>query len=271
MQIDIRGLHYTYPSGVAALRAVSLHIAAGERVAIVGQNGSGKTTLARHLNGLLRPAQGVVRIGDWSTADRSTAQLALRVGYVFQNPDEQLCKRRVRDEIAFGAVNLGFDAGRVARQVAWAAGRWQLEPHLAANPHDLSPSWRRRVAIASVLAMDTPIVVLDEPTTGQDSRFLAQLAGLLDELQALGKTVVAISHDMDFVAEQFQRIVVMGEGRVLLDGSPHAVFGQADVLATTHLLPPQLTRLGQSLELGDTVCTTDEFLHTVSTELRAGT
>lgn len=267
MKIEIDGLRYTYPSSLIALYDLSLQVESGERVAIVGQNGSGKTTLARHLNGLLQPTAGTVRIGDWSTGEHAVAQLARRVGYVFQNPDEQLCKRWVRDEIAFGPRNLGFSSAQVQRQVEWAVTRWQLEPYLASNPHDLSPAWRRRVAIASVLAMDTPILVLDEPTTGQDRRFLAQLASLLDELQSLGKTVIAISHDMDFVAEQFGRIVVMGQGRILLDGSPQSVFGQTDILATTCLQPPQLTRLGQSLELPETVYTADGFLQALTQTL----
>jgi energy-coupling factor transport system ATP-binding protein len=206
----------------------------------------------------------MVTIGDWSTADHSVAQLAQRVGYVFQNPDEQLCKRKVWDEVAFGPINLGFNANKVQEKVTWALARWQLEPYIDTNPHDLSPSWRRRVAIASVLAMDTPIIVLDEPTTGQDQRFLTQLAAVLDELQAMGKMIVTISHDMDFVAEQFERIIVLGQGQILLDGSPQAVFKEVDVLDDTFLQPPQLTRLGLALGLKEEVCTVGDFLQALT-------
>lgn len=264
MNIEITDLHFTYPSGVTALQGISLQILPGERVAIVGQNGSGKTTLVRHFNGLLQPTQGMVSIGDWPTADHSVAQLARRVAYVFQNPDEQLCQRKVWDEVAFGAINLGFDSPQVQQKVKWALARWQLEPYTATNPHDLPPSWRRRVAIASVLAMDTPIIVLDEPTTGQDQRFLLQLADLLDELQTMGKTIITISHDMDFVGEQFERIIVMGQGQILLDDSPRSVFKEVDILAGTFLQPPQLTRLCLGLGLREEVCTVDDFLQALT-------
>jgi len=260
MRIDLTGLHFAYPSGVVALQGITLQIAPGERVAIVGQNGSGKTTLARHLNGLLKPTRGTVQIGDWTTADYSVARLARRVGYVFQNPDEQLCKRTVRDEVAFGAITLGFASERVARQVDGALARLKLEPFAAVNPHDLSSAWRRRVAIASVMAMDTPVIVLDEPTTGQDQRFQALLADLLTEWQEMGKTVITISHDMDFVAEQFERVIVMGQGQVLLDGPPPAVFKETAILATTFLQPPQLTRLAIELGLPEPICTEADFL-----------
>lgn len=264
MNIEISDLYFTYPSGVTALQGISLRVPPGERVAIVGQNGSGKTTLARHLNGLLRPTRGMVTIGDWSTADHSVAQVARRVGYVFQNPDEQLCKRRVWDEVAFGSINLGFDSTQVRRQVEWALACWQLEPYATTNPHDLPPAWRRRVTIASVLAMDTPIIVLDEPTTGQDQHFLRQLANLLDELQGMGKTIITISHDMDFVAEQFGRIIVLGQGQILLDGSPSSVFTQTDILDSTFLQPPQLTRLAQNLGLPGTVYIVDGFIQALT-------
>jgi len=260
MRIDLTGLHFAYPSGVVALQGITLQIAPGERIAIVGQNGSGKTTLARHLNGLLKPTRGTVQIGDWNTADYSVARLARRVGYVFQNPDEQLCKRTVQAEVAFGAINLGFASERVARQVDGALARLELEPFAAVNPHDLSSAWRRRVAIASVMAMDTPVIVLDEPTTGQDQRFQALLADLLTEWQEMGKTVITISHDMDFVAEQFERIIVMGQGQVLLDGPSPVVFKETATLATTFLQPPQLTRLAIELGLPGPACTEADFL-----------
>lgn len=260
MNINLCDVQFAYPSGVVALQGITLRVAPGERVAIVGQNGSGKTTLARHLNGLLKPTRGTVQIGDWTTADYSVARLARRIGYVFQNPDEQLCKRTVRDEVAFGAINLGFNPDRVARQVDGALVCLELESFAAVNPHDLSSAWRRRVAIASVVAMDTPVIVLDEPTTGQDQRFQAVLADLLTEWQGKGKTVITISHDMDFVAEQFERVIVMGQGQVLLDGLPTTVFKETAMLATTFLQPPQLTRLAIELGLPEPVCTETGFL-----------
>ncbi len=260
MLIQIDDLYFTYPSGVEALRGVSLQIEPGERVAIVGQNGSGKTTLARHLNGLLRPQHGSVRVGDWLTKAHSIAQLARRVGYVFQNPDEQLFKQRIWDEVAFGAINLGFKADEVRRQVETALQLMGLTEQATLNPYDLTSSWRRRVSIAAVLAMETPIIVLDEPTLGQDQRFLAELGQLLNRLQKCGKTVIIISHDIDFVADYFSRIVVMGQGRILLDGEPGFVFGETELLATTFVQPPQMTRLATGLGLPRPVHTLDGFL-----------
>jgi len=267
MNIAVSDLHFTFASGVAALCGVTLRIDSGERVAIMGRNGSGKSTLVRHFNGLLRPTRGVVTIGDWATHEHSVAQLARRVGYVFQNPDEQICKRRVWDEVAFGAINLGFRGARLHKQVDWALARLGLGSYAGVNPYDLSPSWRRRVAIASVLAMDTEILVLDEPTTGQDARFLAQFGGLLDELRVLGKSVIVVSHDIDFVAEHFARVIVLDEGRILLDGAPEQIFRASEALEMAALQPPQLTRLAQALSLSHCVHTEEEFLRALQTRL----
>ncbi len=270
MRIQAQDLHFSYPSGVEALRGVSLTVEPGEQVAIVGQNGAGKTTLVKHLNGLLRPTSGKVRIGDWLTDDHSVAQLAARVGYVFQNPDDQLFKGNVRDEVTFGPANLGFPAERVERLVRHAMALLELSDKADTNPYDLTPTWRKRVAIAAVVAMDTPIVVLDEPTTGQDYRNIQDLARTIQSLRAQRKTVIAISHDIDFVAENFARIVVMGQGRVLLDGNADEVFPQEEILSSTYVQPPQLTRLGSRLELSQVVCTVDGFLNAYRRKLEAG-
>ena len=260
MRIQIDNLHFTYPSGVEALQGVSLMIEPGEQVAIVGQNGAGKTTLVRHLNGLLLPSSGTVRIGDWLTRDTSVAKLAAQVGYVFQNPDDQLFKGNVRDEVKFGPINLGFAPERVEAQVDEALALLELSEKAAVNPYDLTPTWRKRVAIAAILAMNTSIIVLDEPTTGQDHRSAQHLAGLIRRLREQGKTVIAISHDIDFVAENFARIVAMGQGRVLLDGPAETVFAQEEILSSTYVQPPQLTRLASRLNMGQVVHTVEGFL-----------
>jgi energy-coupling factor transport system ATP-binding protein len=260
VHIQIEDLYFSYPAGVEALRGVSLTVESGEQVAIVGQNGAGKTTLVKHLNGLLQPTQGSVRIGDWLTTDHSVAQLAARVGYVFQNPDDQLFKSNVRSEMAFGPANLGFPMERLAKLVSEAMDLLELSDKADTNPYDLTPTWRKRVAIASVLAMDTPIVVLDEPTTGQDYHQTRHLGKVIDFLRQRRKTVIAISHDIDFVAENFERIVVMGQGQVLLDGPAEIVFLQEEILDSTYVQPPQITRLANRLELGQAVYTIDGFL-----------
>jgi energy-coupling factor transport system ATP-binding protein len=260
MNIDIKDLHFTYPTGVQALQGVSLSIAPGEQVAIVGQNGAGKTTLVRHLNGLLQPTSGEVIIGGWDTRKYSVAKLASRVGYVFQNPDEQLFSRDVRTEVAFGPRNLGFNAEQVQGRVDEALGMAELTDKKETNPYDLSPAWRKMVAIASVIAMDTPIVVFDEPTTGQDAASIARIANVIKVLRERGRTVITITHDIDFCAENFERVVVMSQGTILLDGRTNDVLGQVEILATTFVDPPQLTRLGMRLGFRKTVRNEEEFL-----------
>ncbi len=268
MQIEITEMYFTYPAGVKALAGVSLAIAPGEQVALIGQNGSGKTTLVKHLNGLLRPSQGTVRIGGWLTHEHTVAQLATRVGYVFQNPDDQLFKTRVEDEVRVGPLNLKLPPDQVAAQVEHALELLDLEDRRDAHPYDLTPAWRKRVAIAAVLAMNTPIVVLDEPTTGQDYATLQELGRVVAALREEGKTIIAISHDIDFVAAHFERVIVMGQGRVLADGDPASIFSQAELLASTDVEPPQMTRLAARLGLDTTVYSVDGFVDQLA--LQAG-
>lgn len=261
MNITIDDLHFTYPNGPQALRGVSLTIDTDEPVAIIGQNGAGKTTLVKHFNGLLQPTRGRVHIGDWDTTEQSVAKLASRVGYVFQNADEQLFSKSVEAEVAFGPKNLGLDAERARAQVQDALALTELSDKSGINPYDLSPTWRKMVAIASVIAMDTQIVIFDEPTTGQDAASVARIAQVISELRKRGKTVIAITHDIDFCAENFERIIVMSQGKVLLDGRANDVLGEEEILASTYVDPPQLTRLGKRLGFNETVRNEDQFLN----------
>jgi len=260
MNIEISNLQFTYPSGVQALFGVSLNIAAGEQVAIVGQNGAGKTTLVKHLNGLLGPTSGYVRIGDWDTKENPVAKLARRVGYVFQNPDEQLFSKNVGTEVAFGPKNLGYPTEKVQDLVKDAMAMTELSDKTDTNPYDLSPTWRKMVAIASIIAMDTPVVIFDEPTTGQDAVNIARIANVIKVLRERGRTVITITHDIDFCAENFERVIAMSQGKVLLDGKANDILGQEEILATTFVDPPQLTRLGKRLGLEQTVRNQAEFL-----------
>jgi len=260
MNIEISNLHFTYPTGVTALRGIALTIESGEQVAIVGQNGAGKTTLVKHLNGLLQPTSGYVRIGEWDTQAHSVAKLARRVGYVFQNPDEQLFSKNVGTEVAFGPKNLGYSSEQVQASVKDALGMTELSDKTETNPYDLSPTWRKMVALASVIAMDTDIVIFDEPTTGQDAANIARIANVIKVLRERGKTVITITHDIDFCAENFERLIAMSHGQVLLDGKANDILGQAEILATTYVEPPQLTRLGKRLGFKETVRNEQEFL-----------
>lgn len=245
---------YRYPGGTLALDDVSLEIAGGERVALVGQNGSGKTTLVRHLNGLLRPTSGRVLHDGMNVALRSVATLARSVGLVFQDPDRQIFAGSVRAEVEFGPRNLGLRGAELAAAVDEALAAVGLGAEPRTNPYDLGTSRRKLLALASVQAMRTPVLVLDEPTTGQDLRGVAVVRRAVDEAHAARRTVIAISHDMGFVADTFDRVVVMHAGRVVLDGTPASVFGEPswEALRSTYLEPPLPAVIGERLGLGAT-------------------
>jgi energy-coupling factor transport system ATP-binding protein len=245
---------HVYPNGVRAVDGVTLTIAPGERVAIVGQNGSGKSTLVRHLNGLRRPTEGRVLIDGGDAAKRRVADLASVVGLVLQDPDRQIFARTVRAEVSFGPRNLGRRGADLETAVGRALELTGLAADGSVNPYDLGFSRRKLLATASILAMETPVVVLDEPTTGQDARGVERVQRIVRELAAAGRTVIAISHDMRFVAETFARVVVMRDGRIVLDGPPEEIFAEAawPTLGSTYLEPPLAARVGVRLGLGST-------------------
>jgi len=255
--IDIRaeGLVHVYPeSGVRALEGVDLHVPTGQRVALIGQNGSGKTTLVRHFNGLLRPTAGRVLVGGTDASELRVAQLARLVGLVFQDPDRQIFASTVRSEVEFGPRNLGMARAERAAAAEASLAAVGLAGEAATNPYDLGAARRKLLAIASILAMRTPVLVLDEPTTGQDARGVEAVRAVIDQVADEGRTVIAISHDMRFVAETFERVVVLRAGRVVLDGTPAEVFAEPawPALASTYLEPPLPAIVGARLGLGAT-------------------
>ena len=253
--IAVEAVSYLYqPDGVRALDQVSLGIAPGERVALIGQNGSGKTTLVRHLNGLLRPTTGRVLIDGADARLRTVAQLAHRVGLVFQDPDRQIFAGSVRAEVEFGPRNLGLRGSALTAATDSALAATGLSEVAATNPYDLGGSRRKLLALASVLAMQTPILVLDEPTTGQDAAGIELVREVIADAHRSGRTVIGISHDMEFVASEFERVVVLGSGRVMADGSPASVFDPSgwELLRSTYLEPPEPARIGHRLGLGST-------------------
>lgn len=255
LELRAEGLVHVYrDGGVRALDGIDLRIRPGERVALVGQNGSGKTTLVRHLNGLLRPTSGRVLIGGVDATTMTVAQLAARVGLVFQDPDRQIFAGSVRAEVEFGPRNLGVRGDALRAVVADALAATGLAGAEATNPYDLGQSRRKLLALASVLAMRTPVLVLDEPTTGQDAAGVERIRTIVEAVAAQGRTVLAITHDMQLAAEAFGRVVVMRAGRILLDGSPEETFaaGAWDALRSTYLDPPVAARIGERLWLGST-------------------
>lgn len=260
-RVVLEDVRHVYEGGVEALSGVSLEMSSG-CVCLVGQNGAGKTTFVKHMNGLLEPSQGVVRIEGIDTREARVAELARHVGLSFQNPDDQLFHDTVDEEVRYGPENLGFDDEREDETVERAIERLDLENVRGRNPYDLGMPRRKRVAIASVLAMDTDTVVLDEPTGGQDAPGTALLGAAIERLVEAGKLVVVITHDVEFARQYADRVIALGQGEVLLDGTAREVFGRPDVLAETDVDPPTVTRIGHELGL-PTVLSIDELFEHV--------
>lgn len=252
--LEVVNVTHRYPNGVDALRGVSLRFSAGEAVAILGQNGSGKTTLVKHLNGLLRPDTGDVLLDGRTTRGTRVDQLATTIGFVFQNPDDQLFERTVAREASFGPRMLGRDAETINRLVERSLGAVGLADAGGANPYDLDLSRRKLVSLASVLAMNPAILVLDEPTTGQDPAGIERVGAVVRGMRDAGRAVIAITHDMEFAAAHFDRVVLMREGVVIADGPPAGVLTMTNqaLLATTGLTPPPAARIAAAIGL-DTV------------------
>jgi len=245
--IEVKDIYFTYPTGVEALKGVTLTIKDGEFVAIMGQNGAGKTTLVKNFNGLLRPPKGVALIDGVSTKDVSVAKLARTVGFVFQNPDHQLFSETVEEEIAFALRNFGFDAATVEKRVTWALNLLDLAEYRKASPFMLSGGERKRVALASVLAWDPKVVILDEPTIGQDHRQKENLRQFIVQLNEQGKTVVIVTHDVEFVAECNPRVVLMREGRIIADGEAKRILTDTTLALEASIVPPQIAQIFHGL------------------------
>ena len=215
--IALRSVTYRYPGGIEALRDVSLAIPAGQAVAIVGANGSGKSTLAKQLIGLLRPTAGSVTIDGRDVAETTVQEAARTTGFLFQDPRDQLFGRTVEQAVAFGPRNLGLPKANALALVEAALAVTGLTTRRATNPHDLDLAARKQVALAGALAMDPGLFVLDEPTTGQDRPGLARVEAVLAGLRAAGRTIVAITHDLELARRTFDRVVIMRDGEIVAD------------------------------------------------------
>ena len=233
---------YQYPSGITALRGISLEFRRGELVAIVGANGSGKTTLIKHLNGLLKPSRGRVLVFGVDTRKSSVARLARHVGLVFQNPLNQFFADTVWDEVAFALKNF---EGRVNSEKILGVLRELGIDHLKdRSPFEASLGEQKRVALASILVYEPEILALDEPTAGLDYRSKMTLLSILLKLRREGRTVILVSHDLEFIARaRIDRLIVLSEGKVVFDGNPREAFYNPELLVASCLIPPQIPRL----------------------------
>ncbi len=241
--IEATGLFFTYPNGVDALKGVSTTIQDGEFVAIMGQNGAGKTTLVKHFNGLLKPTKGQVLVDGVDVTKTSVAKLARNVGFVFQNPDHQLFSETAEDEISFALKNFGFEDSVVESRVTWALNLLGLTQYRKTSPFMLSGGERKRVALASVLAWDPRILILDEPTIGQDYQQKEKLRQFIMQLRTQRKTIIMVTHDVEFVAECNPRVLLMREGIIVGDGEAREILTNPEILDYASIVPPQIAQV----------------------------
>jgi energy-coupling factor transport system ATP-binding protein len=259
--VTVEHVDFSYPTDRRALRDVSLTIRPGEFLAIIGQNGSGKTTLAKCLNGLLRPQRGAVRLRGVDIAALPLNRVAADVGYVFQNPDHQIFAATVEDEVAFALRNFGVAATTIGDRTRAALAAVGLDGSEAHDPFLLGKGQRQRLAVASFLALEPAMLILDEPTTGLDYGEQRRMMDLLAGLHGQGTTLVVITHTPWVVGEYAQRGVVMQGGAVLFDGTLRTLFAQEELLEACHFRVPDVTRLGR--RLGVTPLSVDELVATL--------
>ncbi len=259
--LEVKDVCFDYPNGFRAIEHVNLFIEKGEKVAIVGQNGAGKTTTVKLLNGLMKPTSGDVFIDGWNTKDYTTAQISRKVGYVFQNPDDQIFHNDVLSEVAFGPKMLGYKKEKVDSLVKLATSLTRIEKALKINPYNLPFSTRKFVTIASVIAMDADVLIFDEPTAGQDLKGMKILGSVIDNLVSMGKTVITITHDMEFVVNNFDRVVVMAHKQVIADRDKSSIFWDIDVLKEAKLKQPYISDLANTLDLSRQVLNIGQFIY----------
>jgi energy-coupling factor transporter ATP-binding protein EcfA2 len=257
--LNIDKLWFSYGER-AVLRNINLNIERGEFIGIMGRNASGKTTLVKQFNGLLKPTRGKVRLEGADTRKSSVADLSRRVGYVFQNPNDHLFADSVEDEIAFGLRNRGAEEAEIARAVEKMLDEFELGRYRKSYPRNLSGGEKQRVALASVLAGQPEIIVLDEPTRGMDYVLKKKLISFLDDYRQRSNTVIMVSHDVETIAECADRVVLLSDGRVVVEGN------KREVLAKALLFSPQINRLAQALSgygVADTTLTVSEMLEQI--------
>ncbi len=263
--------HVSYEvEGRTIIDDVSFCIEAGEFVSFVGTNGAGKSTTMRLINGLLKPTSGCVRTAGRLTSETKSSEIARRVGFLFQNPDRQICCNTVHEELMFGFMAQKADPDVARRRVDAIVERFGFRPD--AEPYLLNRGTRQLLALASVIVCEPEVVVLDEPTTGLDYRECEKVMEAVEELHERGTTIVMVCHDMEVVSDHARRVVAMTEGRVIGDGPAGDVLRDRDILRRAHLMPPQIMQIGMGLAargvVGETsavarACTVDEMFDAI--------
>jgi energy-coupling factor transport system ATP-binding protein len=245
--LSVRDLYHMYPDGTEALRGLTLDIYRGEYVLIIGQNGAGKTTLVKHFLSLLQPTAGTVLVGGTDSRKLAASELARRIGYVAQNPDDQIFNSTVGDEVAFALRNLHYPAQEIEARAAESLQAMGLLEVRDRHPLSLPKGDRARVVIAAILAMKPEVLIFDEPTTGQDFQGARYILDISRQLHKAGKTVIVITHHLYLMPEYAQRVIVMGKGTVLLDAPIRTAYHQVELLRSTFLNPPQAVLLARHL------------------------
>lgn len=245
--IEVNNLRFSYKETDNVLKDINLTINSGEFTALVGQNGAGKTTFSKTLNKLLTPDYGEVKIKGKDTAELETADLADTVGYVFQNPDQQIFSSTIREEIEYGLENIGIPEGGRIERIKYVLEVVELDKPLDTNPFNLGKGERQRLAVASILALEPEVLIIDEPTTGQDWQGTRNMMNLIKSLNQRGHTILIITHNMRIVADYCQRVVVLNQGQIIADNTPRQIFAKPDLLKKADLRPPQITRLAEKL------------------------
>jgi energy-coupling factor transport system ATP-binding protein len=244
---SVKNLTHVYADGTKALNKVSLDINEGEYVLIVGQNGAGKSTLVKHFLNLLKPTEGSVCVCGTNTTELSVSELACHIGYVAQNPDNQIFNTTVSGEVSFALRNLGYNAEEIETRTTESLKAMGLLEQRSVHPLSLPKGDRARVVIAAILAMKPDTIIFDEPTTGQDYRGARYILDISRELHSMGKTVIVITHHLYLMPDYAQRVIVMGKGTILLDTSIREAFHAVETLKSTYLTPPQSVLLAQHL------------------------
>lgn len=243
--IEFKDVCASYDAKIPILKSVSFSIEQGEFVAFAGTNGAGKSTTMRLINGLLKPDSGQVLIDGVSTESLKTSDLARRVGFLFQNPDSQICCSTVREELLFGFKALNQLDAAAKQRVDKVIDMFGFEPD--ADPFLLNRGSRQLLALASIVVLGTPVVVLDEPTTGLDFRECVKVMDIVQRLHAQGSTIIMVCHDMEVVADFAQRVIVMNDGQVVDDGPTFDVLRNVDTLTRASLIPPHITDISMRL------------------------
>lgn len=270
VHLSTKNLSYTYPDGTHALKNINMEIYKGQKVAIMGPNGAGKSTLFSHFNGLTEPTSGHVEVdGKAIKYDRDTLlEVRQKVGIVFQDPNDQLFAPTVKEDVAFGPMNLGLDYEEVERRVDEALTMVGMEQYMDKTPHHLSGGQQKRVAIAGIIAMRPEIMILDEPTAGLDPEGVEKVLDILNNLNKEGMSIVISSHDIEMVNEFAEKIFVLNNGEILESGDKHEIFSNKELLKKAHLKAPITTEILYTLkEKGYTVDTTKISIDEVVEEI----